>query len=146
MTYFADLSPYTYHARSQRENTWNVGWLDAAHPFSRGEVSAPFLSQLWAFCGAPVVQMRGFHTCELCNADGLEMLVVQRDGESRRLGAAEIRVFAPDGRVYAAPDLIYHYVAVHGYCPPDAFVTAVLEGPQPGTDTYERLVAESGLG
>jgi hypothetical protein len=42
------------------------------------------------------------------------------------LGSAEIRVPGSGGRIYAAPDLIYHYVEAHGYRPPDEFVEAVM--------------------
>jgi hypothetical protein len=30
--------------------------------------------------------------------------------------------------IYVAPVLIYHYVAVHGYLPPDQFIEAVMNG------------------
>jgi hypothetical protein len=33
---------------------------------------------------------------------------------------------AGDGRVYAAPSLVHHYVIAHGYRPPDEFIAAVL--------------------
>jgi len=46
--------------------------------------------------------------------------------------------------VYAAPDLIYHYVVEHHYCPPDEFIQAVLEGPLPGSLEYEALKKEKG--
>jgi hypothetical protein len=56
------------------------------------------------------------------------------------LGAAEIRVFAKDGVAYAAPTLVYHYVSVHHYKPPDEFVRALREGPLPSSPEYfERL-------
>lgn len=43
------------------------------------------------------------------------------------LGSAEIRVKAKDGRIYAAPNLIYHYVAEHDYDPPKEFIEALLQ-------------------
>jgi hypothetical protein len=48
------------------------------------------------------------------------------DGRSIRLGNGEVRVRAPDGQWYAAPTLVAHYVAGHGYLPPRPFVDAVL--------------------
>jgi hypothetical protein len=42
------------------------------------------------------------------------------------VGSAEIRVHAPSGAIYAAPDMIIHYVEKHGYRPPDHFVQAVM--------------------
>jgi len=51
---------------------------------------------------------------------------MQFDGREVALGNGEVRVRAPDGRWYAAPTLVAHYVAVHGYLPPAPFVGAVL--------------------
>ncbi len=50
-----------------------------------------------------------------------------------------------DGTVYAAPDLIYHYVVAHHYRPPDEFIQAVMETPLPGSQEYEVLKREKGL-
>jgi len=38
-------------------------------------------------------------------------LEVARKGKTIFLGSAEVRVKGQDGKVYAAPNLIYHYVA-----------------------------------
>ncbi|MEU3075515.1 hypothetical protein [Streptomyces laurentii] len=59
---------------------------------------------------------RGFHVCNLC--------LRARSGAPR--GNGEIRVPGESGITYAAPDLITHYVAAHGYRPPQVFVDAVL--------------------
>ena len=45
------------------------------------------------------------------------------------LGSAEIRVLGGGGKVYAAPNLIYHYVAKHKYRPPEEFIEAVMRVP-----------------
>jgi hypothetical protein len=42
------------------------------------------------------------------------------------LGDAEVRVTGRDGKVYAAPNLLYHYIEKHGYKPPDEFVEALM--------------------
>ena len=47
------------------------------------------------------------------------------DGVSMHLGSAEIRVQGIDGAVYAAPNLIYHYMANHNYLPPEEFLGAI---------------------
>lgn len=60
------------------------------------------------------------------------------------LGHAEIRVFGDAGEVYAAPDMLFHYVACHGYLPPAEFVRALMSSALPPDAAYfERL---SGLG
>lgn len=55
-----------------------------------------------------------------------ESNVVQDPEGDLLVGGAEIRVRAKDGVVYAAPDMIVHYVLAHRYLPPAAFVEAVI--------------------
>lgn len=69
----------------------------------------------------------------------------ERNGEERLLGVAEIRVFSGDGRVYAAPTLIYPYVAVHHYKPPDEFIEALRTGPPPSSQEYFDILARLNL-
>lgn len=61
-------------------------------------------------------QTRGFHTCEFCG------------GREKAVGNAEIRV-PGEGRMYAAPSLVHHYVVAHGYKPPEEFIAAVMAFP-----------------
>jgi hypothetical protein len=46
------------------------------------------------------------------------------DRKTVTLGDAEIRV-PGEGKAYACPTLIYHYIVKHGYLPPDEFLEAV---------------------
>ena len=56
------------------------------------------------------------------------------------LGNAEIIVFGQRGKIYVAPNMIYHYVTAHHYKPPDEFVQALRDGPCPPEHEYiERL-------
>ena len=41
------------------------------------------------------------------------------------LGSAEIRVKGINGKIYAAPNLIYHYIKDCGYLPPREFLDAL---------------------
>ena len=132
--YWADLTSYRseeYEAIGTRA----VGWLSAKYQFSQGETSPEFKDILRLFCSQPIMRMRGFHVCEFCPGSPHEMC--QEDG--LWLGDAEIRVFYQE-QVYAAPDLIYHYVLKHDYRPPDEFINAVLNGPKPGSREYEILL------
>lgn len=56
------------------------------------------------------------------------------------LGSGEIRVFNSAGDVFAAPNLIYHYILQHHYRPPDEFLRAVEHGPRPRSDEYRALL------
>ena len=142
--YFADLSPYGYSPRVASEDdppVLSVGWLDAQHPYPTGDVPDAVAQCLWEYCRIRVEATRGLHECELCPK--LEPgRHVTREGETLLLGSAEIRVFA-EGVVFAAPNLVYHYVVDHHYLPPDEFLRAILDGkPRPGTAEYAALVAE----
>src|ERR1044071_8695229 len=57
-------------------------------------------------------------------------------GERIRLGHAEIYVFGEDGKIYVAPNLIYHYVTVHHYKPPAEFLRALKRSPSPPGPEY----------
>jgi hypothetical protein len=58
------------------------------------------------------------------------------DDEEISLGSAEIRLASQGGAIFAAPDLICHYVAIHGYCPPDEFLAALGRRKVLGTHSY----------
>ena len=136
--YFEDLTQYSYLPLFVRPGLLNIGWLDARHPFPTAEPTQEIAAALWRFCRHSVAQARGFHECEICTHSPDGLTVVTHGGETLRLGMAEIRSFGNEGRAFAAPDLIFHYVIAHHYAPPDAFVASVISGPQPGTAEYER--------
>jgi len=112
MAYFEDLTPYDYiRGRwTEQPDALNVGWLDKAQPFDIGPVPSGFTDALRALVAKPVNLCRGWHTCWCSQAQG----------------NGEIRVTGADGVVFAAPVLIAHYVAAHGYRPPQAFIDAVM--------------------
>jgi hypothetical protein len=61
-------------------------------------------------------------------------------GERIELGYAEILVFGEHGKIYAAPNMLYHYITVHHYKPPKEFVQALKHGPcPPDADYLDRL-------
>jgi len=157
MAYLEDLSEYTYAGcEAYRPITKAVGWLSCEHEFEIVPPSEELLDLLWQYCKIRVVPMRGFHRCEFCpsavsRAHDLPSLMAAlksdgighratRNGEELLLGSAEIRVFGQSGVIYAAPNLIYHYVLIHHYNPPDEFVRAMKEGPKPTeADYFKRL-------
>ena len=94
MTYFADLSPYSYLTELVRAKTRNMGWLDQWHDFKKAAPSDEDIDVLWEFCKISIAQTRGVHPCGICNVDG--PVFAQRDGQSLLLGTSEIRVFGDD--------------------------------------------------
>lgn len=135
MSYFEDLSDYSYYPGGVRSGTVNVGWLTKGHSFRTSPPSSQLLDLLWEYCRVSVVQMRGIHECDLCNPSK-PVVASRKGGPLLFLGSAEIRVFAEDGRIYAAPTLIYHYVRTHNYVPPEEFVHAVTSQPSPPVPSY----------
>ena len=129
MAVFKDLSKYWYSEEGFRAGTVNIGWIEiddpATYPIS--PPSEEFLNKLWEFCLIDCVRMRGLHFCERC---GDLSTVASRHGKTIFLGSAEIRVFG-ERAIYAAPNLIYHFVSEHHYQPPDQFVDAVLTSAPP---------------
>jgi hypothetical protein len=109
-----------------------VGWLSAGQPFAQGDVPPEFLDRLREFVRLwwPSTEALGWslalgkHCCELCHdfyAGG--------------------NIGVPDGQIlFAAPEMIAHYVEKHQYRPPAEFVAAVLKSPLPGTEEYRAAV------
>lgn len=142
MGYFEDLTPYTYYHLGIRNNTLNIGWLDIVYPYKHGKLPDEFLNKLWDFVQIKLFRLRGFHVCNLCSEKVISPIIVRKGDVDFKLGDAEIRVLGEDGKIYAAPNLIYHYITVHGYRPPDEFVQAVLKGPNPDSEIYRKFLAE----
>jgi len=142
MAYFEELSDYTYAREFVRPGTKAVGWLARGHGFPTATPDESLLDLLWSYCSICVARSRGGHFCEFCPP---RICQVERHGERLMLGTAEIRVFSREGRIYASPTLIYHYVAVHHYKPPDEFLQALREGPRPPSREYFDALAKVSL-
>jgi hypothetical protein len=100
---------------------YNVGWLSVSHDYARGSVARDELRGLIDLAARiRTNQMRGYHDCDLCEPreDPTQL-------EGSWLGSAELWVRNRAGDIYAAPDLILHYVKDHAYAPPPEFWDAV---------------------
>jgi hypothetical protein len=129
MSYFADMGHESPVAGG--EHVRAIGWLHPDHAYTKGEVSAAFLSRLKQFvaCGGKSAEalyfgaFGGFHTCEFC-------------GQAH--GICNFGV--PSGPIlFVAPEMLVHYIEQHGYSPPAEFVEAVLHSPLPDSEEYEIL-------
>jgi hypothetical protein len=70
-----------------------------------------------------VYQTRGTHVCEYCHVEEIWLETANR---RLILGYAEVWVPEPNSkRIFAAPDLIHHYIMAHCYLPPSVFIQAV---------------------
>ena len=121
------------------DNTWNIGWLDPAQPMTVGETPEAFREKLFAFCERASFNLAfGIHVCELpdCpNRDRNGFRTSRRGDVTLADGNGEIRVLGPD-KIYAAPNMIYHYVVDHRYKPPQEFIDAVLACPSPASPVF----------
>jgi hypothetical protein len=131
MSWFPDMG--TACMVDEGDHVRAIGWLSDKHPFPVGDTPPEFLARLKEYCrrwGAGLESLHwpvcmGPHRCELC-------------GEYMASG----NIGVPAGDIlFAAPEMVDHYVEVHRYAPPEEFVTAVLAAPLPGTPEYHDAVA-----
>lgn len=134
-----DLTPYPGPARLALVPTYCVGWLDRRNDFHCADIDEFVPSVIWQLCRRVVAVTRGPVGCPIC---GVARVVASYQDDTILLGMGEIRVFDED-RAYASPDLIFHYITVHGYAPPQSFVSALLRQPMPWSGEYARLLGRS---
>ncbi len=127
--YFRDLKAYTYEQRSELETVLNVGWLDKDHIFVTGEVEDTIIDkiEMMIVTYKTTNQMRGNHVCNLCTPiDPYEdTFYWPPTGKRVLLGSSELWILGKSNKVYAAPDMIFHYITEHNYLPPSEFLNAV---------------------
>lgn len=137
MSHRKDLSRYS----SDNASLLNVGWLDRNEIFPQGKTSQEFRDALAEHIRYSAVQTLGRHQCNLCNEKGHTVSIKLKGKTVLSLGSCEIFVFADNGLIYAAPNLIYHYVLDCDYLPPEEFIEAVVRSPRPPSDEYLALLA-----
>jgi hypothetical protein len=123
--YSQDLAPYMHGLPSTLPDVATVDWLSAGHDFAIGDIESDMVRGIQGLLSSNRVnEARGFHLCELCPAR--EPIKVASNGGSTLLGAAEVWLpSADESIVFAAPDLLFHYVVAHSYRPPRQFLEAV---------------------
>jgi hypothetical protein len=132
--YFPDLTMYRYLNQVELTNVLNVGWLDKDAPFPVGDVPVGFLDRLKLWMGkARVNQSRGLYECNICKPVQWPLLPLDQhprldvgEGKGILMGHWEVWIPSLSKKIYAAPALIYHYVELHRYRPPDEYVASVM--------------------
>jgi hypothetical protein len=126
--FFRDLEMYRYAIPAPLKDVVAVGWLSRTNDYPIGDAPSGFVDALARLLPSyRVNQTRGFHECEFCSKSPFTYEV--QPGKTIVLGSAEIWVPSADqGMIYAAPDLVYHYVKEHRYLPPANFIQAVMAG------------------
>ena len=138
--YFEDLTSYCY-SKSEIDMK-NIGWLDAGHSYKQGEVPDGFKDKLWKYMRYPVKVARGSQMCPFCSLGQSEIPSSTYNGQTRKVGFYELRVWGLSDTVYAVTSLIFHYIDAHNYEPPKEFIEAVLNSDDPDNDDYyERVLS-----
>jgi len=132
MTYIPDLTVYNYRPFQKEPSDTKllaVGWLDSSVTYRRGNIAdrSCLLRKLKRLAATPMNLTRGFHYCQFCENSSTDAA-----GDKRRRGNGEIRINGENGKVYASPVLICHYIEAHDYRPPDEFLEAVMRMPDSG--------------
>jgi hypothetical protein len=82
--------------------------------FSTGSVPTGFLERLYALFKKPYRIAFGLSHCTICDHVGDMNAVL---------------VAGADGQLYTVDSIVQHYIGVHHYCPPTAFIEAVQTTP-----------------
>lgn len=139
--YIPDLQNYSDYSSIELEKQLNIiaiGWLDAEHPYSIGDVPSEFKISLEIFCSKALIRDFGAELCPICEKFEAVRIKLASGKEISLYGTYEIRIPSKDGKkIYAASDFILHYVLTHHYKPPQEFIDAVLAAPLPDTPEYE---------
>jgi len=140
--YFPDLAIYPNVLGTA--NLRAIGWLDTEHEFVRGDMPASAMNTLREILlsNRDVNRMRGYHICGFCARDlfgdkylptsqadfrnyvSKATIYLEHQGKKILLGMSEIWIPSSSGIIYASPSLIYHYMEVHRYLPPQEFLDA----------------------
>ena len=120
-----------------------VGWLDPAHPFSRGNVPSDVFEKLCSLAlkpWAPYMEA-GIHLCGFCRFTGGPAIITY-EGIQVQLGNGHLCI--PHGKqLFIAPVSILHYIDAHEYAPPDPFLEAVLECPEMNSIKYYKKLLDT---
>jgi hypothetical protein len=135
--HFQDLSTYHYDAYYGIGNliflsqVLNVGWLESGFEYSHGTVDSVTiekLAQIITVAENALLAYKGYHLCDFCGTTHQDGYPKVSYGDiTRKLGSKVIWLPVSNASevFFAAPDLVYHYIAAHQYRPPDPFLEAV---------------------
>lgn len=143
--YQADLSFSRYSRRTYAYGpVLAIGWLEPEYDFPVGKVPIPFLRKLLHIIynqeGSIIHLYRGFHTSNIEKKNKKLRAYYQKQltdiTEEHALGNGELH-FLHQNRFYCCPTMISEYIIEYGYCPPQVFIDAVMEGELVTEDTEE---------
>ena len=140
--YYPDLTPYEYIPLEDTTGTLlNIGWLSSEEKYPQGQVDEILIKKIGVIGETLINSTRGFHQCEFCQPYSYGCRKITIDSKELFLGSAEIRVKGNDGKTYASPNLICHYIKDHNYLPPQEFLDALknVQLPPPKSNVLDWL-------
>jgi hypothetical protein len=113
-----------------------IGWLEKGKIFSTGITPEKIYFKLCGFDwnDGSYVSHRGFHQCDLCDFQFY-------GGEAT---SSSVFLLPGNGKIYAYPALITHYINTHFYRPPKEFIEAVSLCPPMLSMEYWKKMQENG--
>lgn len=137
--FIADLSEYKNCEDVERIGIapLAIGFLQHKQRFETGLVNSKFVQKLLPFCAPEthVFALPKAMACPLCR----QRVEMEIGGQMVRLGSAEIRIVGEQD-IFAAPDLLPHYITAHDYVPPTEFIEAIMRGAGVDSAEYRALI------
>jgi hypothetical protein len=81
VSYFADLTPYSYRQLSEAAKRAHIGCLDSNHAFERDDLPAEVIARIEEMCKSPLRRIRGWQNCPICQ----KYLVTHRLQDRRQM-------------------------------------------------------------
>jgi hypothetical protein len=131
--YYPDLTPYDY-GTTEYKDALNIGWIEMGREFPTGDF--PEKQELLRKLKEKRIEnkYRGWHDCDFCECyeDKIDstgnigtFLIFDRTGNGEY-------IVQWNGKTYAAPMLVVHYIDSHNYRPPQEFIDAVMNEKEYG--------------
>jgi len=140
---FAIDEKYGFHECDLRKCTWRkrsrdqvsgpqyLPYREVRETYARGSTPHPDYATADDY-------IKALNSNKICYSKTI--ITVTRHRRKEQLGTSEIRIFGENDIVYAAPDLIFHYVTAHHYKMPDEVIHALRHGPcPPESEYFDRL-------
>lgn len=124
--YIPDLALYKNAFDEIEPNTYCIGWLDNEHDYPVGDVDSGIVDKILELCFTLINPTRSFHQSPFINSSIIGY-PVEMNGQQLLLGSAEVKIKSKTGKIYMAPNLIYHYIKDCRYLPPEEFIEAIRE-------------------
>ena len=132
--HYPDLAPCEYfqgHPALAAAELVAVGWLEPGYPFARGQPDLALVETLVKLFGSYGRSFfAGGHACGLCLEAAGGPAAPAKALRNLPMGYKDLFLAIPNrAAFFAVPELITHYIAFHGYQPPEGLREALTWRP-----------------